>query len=106
MDGMLSIPVKQGTNEIVLSYVPDGQKPGAVISIIVLLLLAAVVVLQKKTDIFAAKPEGASLDDSKPVKILGQTAYTVFAALFIVVVILLFAIPALYQLRDVWIGSE
>lgn len=106
MDGMLSIPVKQGTNEIVLSYVPDGQKPGAVISIIVLLLLAAVTVLQKKTDIFAAKPEGASLDDSKPVKILGQTAYTVFAALFIVVVILLFAIPALYQLRDVWIGSE
>lgn len=106
IDGMLSIPVEQGANEIVLSYVPDGQKMGTVISIIVLILLAAVVVLRKKTNIFAGKPEGASFEESKPVRILGQIAYVIFAALFIVVVILLFAIPALYRLRDVWIGSE
>lgn len=99
MDGMLSIPVKQGANEIVLSYVPDGQGRGAVLSILVLLLLAAVTVLQKKTKIFEEK-------ESKPVQILGQIAYVVFAALFLAVVILLFAVPALYRVRDVWIGSE
>ena len=99
MDGMLSIPVKQGANEIVLSYVPDGQGRGAVLSILVLILLAAVTVLQKKTKIFAGK-------ESKLVQILGQIAYVVFAALFLAVVILLFAVPALYRIRDVWIGSE
>lgn len=95
LDGMLSIPVVEGKNDIKLRYTAPGQKAGAVLSICGLLALAAFVFVRKKIVI----PEKAA-------DLAGYAAYTVFVGAFIIFFIALFVIPTLFYLRAVFIGTE
>ncbi len=95
LDGMLSIPVVEGKNDIKLRYTAPGQKAGAVLSICGLLALAAFVFVRKKIVI----PEKAA-------DLAGYVAYTVFVGAFIIFFIALFVIPTLFYLRAVFIGTE
>lgn len=95
LDGMLSIPVVEGKNDIKLRYTAPGQKVGAVLSICGLLALAALVIARKKIVI----PERVA-------DLAGYAAYTVFVGMFILFIIVLFVIPTLFYLRAVFIGTE
>ncbi|MCI8365694.1 MAG: YfhO family protein [Eubacterium sp.] len=95
LDGMLSIPVVQGKNDIKLRYTAPGQKVGAALSVIGLLALAALVFARKKMVI----PERVA-------DLAGYAAYTVFVGAFILFIIALFVIPTLFYLRAVFIGTE
>lgn len=95
MDGMISIPVHKGKNEISLSYHAPGQNMGMVLTVCGLLALAAFVFAKKK----AVIPE--RLED-----LAGYAAYIVFIAVFIIFFVALFVIPTLYYLRAVFIGTE
>lgn len=95
LDGMLSIPVVEGKNDIKLRYTAPGQKVGAVLSICGLLALAALVFARKKIVI----PERVA-------DLAGYAAYTVFVGMFILFIIALFVIPTLFYLRAVFIGTE
>lgn len=95
LDGMLSIPVVEGKNDIKLRYTAPGQKAGAVLSICGLLALAAFVFVRKKIVI----PEKAA-------DLAGYAAYTVFVGAFIIFIIALFVIPTLFYLRAVFIATE
>ncbi len=95
LDGMLSIPVVEGRNEIRLRYHAPGQKTGMVLSICGLLALAAFVFARRK----AVIPE-------KLESLAGYVAYAVFVGAFIIFFIALFVIPTLFYLRAVFIGTE
>ncbi len=95
LDGMLSLPVVEGKNNIKLRYTAPGQKVGAVLSICGLLALAALVFARKKIVI----PERVA-------DLAGYAAYTVFVGMFILFIITLFVIPTLFYLRAVFIGTE
>lgn len=95
LDGMLSIPVVEGKNDIKLRYTAPGQKVGAVLSICGLLALTALVIARKKIVI----PERVA-------DLAGYAAYTVFVGMFILFIIALFVIPTLFYLRAVFIGTE
>ena len=95
LDGMLSIPVVEGKNDIKLRYTAPGQKVGAVLSICGLLALAALVFARKKIVI----PERVA-------DLAGYATYTVFVGMFILFIIALFVIPTLFYLRAVFIGTE
>ncbi|MCI8962220.1 MAG: YfhO family protein [Eubacterium sp.] len=95
LDGMLSIPVVEGKNDIKLRYIAPGQKVGAVLSICGLLALATFVFARKKIVI----PERAA-------DLVGYAAYTVFVGAFILFIIALFVIPTLFYLRAIFIGTE
>lgn len=95
LDGMLSIPVVEGRNDIRLIYTAPGQKAGAVLSVIGVLALAALVFARKKMVI----PERVA-------DLAGYAAYTVFVGAFILFIIALFVIPTLFYLRAVFIGTE
>ena len=94
LDGMLSIPVVEGKNDIKLRYTAPGQKAGAVLSICGLLALAAFVFVRKKIVI----PEKAA-------DLVGYAAYTAFVGAFILFIIALFVIPTLFYLRAIFIGT-
>lgn len=96
MDGMLSIPVEAGKNEIKLSYVAPGRTTGGILSAITLILLTALVAVRRKKEIKA----------EKTAYIAGHVAYAVFAAVFTIFIIVLFVIPVLFYLRNIFIASE
>lgn len=96
VDGMLSIPVEAGKNEIKLSYVAPGRTEGGILSVVTLIVLAALVAVRRKKEIKAEKVSC----------IAGYIAYAVFAALFTIFMIVLFVIPALFYLRGIFIASE
>lgn len=97
IDGMLSVPVEKGTDNIVLRYTPDGRKTGAVISVIALIMCLGCAYLLKK---------GRITQDQKGVVILSGIAYEIFGILFAVFVALLFAVPALYYLKGIFISMQ
>lgn len=96
IDGMLSIPVESGKNEIKLSYVAPGRKAGGILSAITLAALIAFVAVRRKREIRA----------EKAADIAGYIAYAVFAAVFTIFLIALFVIPVLFYLRSIFIASE
>lgn len=96
IDGMLSIPVEEGKNEIELSYVAPGRKAGGILSAITLAALIAFVAVRRKKEIRA----------EKAANIAGYIAYAVFAAAFTVFLVVLFVIPTLFYLRGLFIASE
>ncbi|MCM1246355.1 MAG: YfhO family protein, partial [Roseburia sp.] len=96
IDGMLSIPVEEGTNEIKLSYIAPGRTMGGILSAVTLLLFIACIVIRKKKEI----------QSEKAAVIAGHAAYAVFAALFTVFLIFVFVIPVLFYLRGIFIASE
>lgn len=95
IDGMLSIPVVKGKNDIRLKYTAPGQKAGAVLSICALLALAAFVFVRKKVVI----PE-------RVLELAGYAAYVIFIGAFIIYFVTLFVIPTLFYLRAVFIATE
>lgn len=95
MDGMLSIPVVQGKNEIRLRYHAPGRKMGMVLSVCGLLALAAFVFARKK----AVIPE-------RVLDLAGYAAYVIFIGAFILFFIAFFVIPTLFYLRAVFIATE
>lgn len=96
IDGMLSIPVEAGKNEIELKFVAPGRTTGGILSGITLILLAGFVAVRKKREIKA----------EKAADIAGHIAYAVFAAVFTIFLIVLFVIPVLFYLRGIFIASE
>lgn len=96
IDGMLSIPVVQGENHIELTYVAPGRKTGAVLSVCALLGLIVFVLLDKK----------GKIPDGRLIAAAAHVAYVVLLLLFLVFVILFFAIPTWFYLRGIFIASE
>ncbi len=83
VDGMLSIPVKNGKNSIRLRYVAPGRRVGAALSGGALAALVAVILISRKK----------KLDETKAVRIAGYAAYAVFAAVFAAFLVLMFVVP-------------
>ena len=96
VDGMLSVPVQKGENEIRLRYVAPGRIVGAGLSVVTLLLFAAFVILRKKREIKAEK-----LSD-----VAGCVAHIVLVVMFIAFLVFLYVIPVLYCLGTILFASE
>lgn len=96
IDGMLSIPVTEGKNSIQLKYVAPGRTMGAALSVCALVIIAAFVFITKKKVINIEKIS----------TIAGYVAYAIFAVLFAAFIIVLFVIPTMFWLKDVFFVSE
>lgn len=92
IDGMLSIPVEQGSDNIVLKYRPSGRTPGLIISLITLLICVAGRYLFKK---------GIVKQDQKTEGVLGSIAYDIYGVVYALFIALLFIVPILCYLRQI-----
>lgn len=94
IDGMLSVPVEQGSDKIVLKYRPAGRTIGMVISLLTLVICVAVLYLKKKAKI---------KDDQKAVIMMGQAAYQLFGIVYTVFIAVLFIVPILYYIKEIFV---
>lgn len=93
--GMLSIPVENGKNSICLKYSAPGHTTGVILFVVALILSIAFVFVTRKT----------KLDLDPVADMAGLIAYGIFVMAFVVVMVVLFAIPILYYLRAIFIAS-
>lgn len=91
-DGMLGIPVEEGTNDISLHYQAKGRKIGMIISLFTLFVCLGFYVLQRKEKLISRMgtwQKGTSL-----------VLYVLFILAFVAFLILFFVIPTVYSLHS------
>ena len=91
IDGMMVLPVKEGTNEISLHYQAKGRVSGAVISFAAILLCFSVWLLQRK-GFFGLHLQKAQTAAAWIVYILFMLAFAAF-------ILLMFVLPAGYYMQ-------
>lgn len=94
--GMVSVPVEQGDNTIVMKYVAPGQRTGTMISLVALVIFVAFWLLTKKGILSTEKVEGY----------VGIVAYVVFIAVSVAYAVILYVIPIVYALKRVLFTVE
>lgn len=94
LDGMVSVPVEQGSDHIVLKYHASGRSSGMVISLLTMIMCVAVLLTEKSTKIIS----------EKVFAVLGGIAYEIFAVIFSVFMALMFAMPILQYLKTIFIN--
>lgn len=93
IDGMVSVPVEQGSNKIVLKYHASGRSLGMTVSLMTLLVCVAAAFAKKKKKTL---PENLTA-------VSGSVAYEIFAIVFVVFMAVMFVVPILRYLRGIFI---
>ena len=93
VDGMVSVPAAEGTNDIVLKYSPKGRTQGMILSIITLFVCLAGWYIARTT----------KSEEHKWMTVLDAAAYEIFGIVYAVFIAFMFLVPMFYYLKQIFI---